>query len=440
MAGNLVPRTDGGANLGTASKEWDKLYVKGLAGTIATLIAPLLNPNFKGIPTAPTAPGGTSTTQIATTKFVIDEIVDAIKGTIIPETDGTADLGSASKEYDQIFVKRLGGTVAGLIAMKDTSDRGTAYSARAAVTMPGIPVNMYLECTTPGTTSATAPTITLPVAKGDIISDGTVEWTVREYENTVFKDSIINAGASHNSIFRGKDLTSYFESGDMSAAITDGSFADIYIGDYITKSINVSGTTYNVKWEVAHLDYFLHTGDTECTDHHVVLFPSGVVKTNVPMNASNTTVGGYVGSKMWTETIPTFNTAIEAAFGASHVLSHKELLTTSIDANAKSVGSSGMTGASNNWAWTTTKANIPSEPMIYGHAVWGSDARDVGNKDYQLAIFKFKRYCEDRKWFWLQAVVSSSYFASAGYVGHPSYHGASGSDSFGGVRPYFLLR
>ena len=78
MAGNLVPRTDGGADLGTASKEWDKVYAKELGGTLADIVAPLANPDFTGVPTAPTAASGTSTTQLATTKFVVDEITDNI--------------------------------------------------------------------------------------------------------------------------------------------------------------------------------------------------------------------------------------------------------------------------------------------------------------------------------------------------------------------------
>lgn len=252
--------------------------------------------------------------------------------------------------------------------------------------------------------------------------------------------NMIHSAAMHNGLYRGKDLTSYFESGDMSAKILDGSFDNIYIGDYITKAITVDGTTYNVKWEVAHLDYFLHSGDTECANHHALMFPSGVLQTNVPMNATNTTVGGYTGSKMWTDTIPLYDAAIKAAFGDTHVLSHRELLSKSIDANAASAAGGGMTGSANNWGWKDVISNIPSEPMIYGGAVWGSGAYDVGNKERQLAIFKFKKYCADRKWFWLQAVVSSSFFAFAGSYGCADYTGASNSDAYGGLRPYFLLR
>jgi hypothetical protein len=252
--------------------------------------------------------------------------------------------------------------------------------------------------------------------------------------------NMVHSAALHNGLFRGKDLTAYFASGAMSAAIAAGTFDNIYIGDYITKAITVDGTTYNVKWEVADLDYFLHDGDTETTAHHVVMFPSVTIQTNVSMNDTNTTAGGYLGSKMWTDVIPKYAAAIKAAFGADHVLSHRELLTNAVNATAASAAGANYVGTSTNWTWADVDANIPSEPMIYGGAVFGSSAYDVGNKTKQLSIFRFKKFNEGRKWFWLQAVVSATDFADAVYYGYATGTLASTSNEGGGVRPYFLLR
>ena len=250
--------------------------------------------------------------------------------------------------------------------------------------------------------------------------------------------NMIHSAAMHNGLFRGANITEYMESGQMSIDIANGTFDNIYIGDYVMKDITVSGTTYTVKWEVADLDYFLHSGDTECEDHHVVLFPSVTIQTNVPMNDTNVVTGGYIGSKMWTTTIPLYTAAIKAAFGANHVLSHRELLSNTVDTSKASAAGAGFTGSSTNWAWTDVDANIPSEPMIYGGAVFGSSGYDVGNKEKQLSIFRFKKFCEGRKWFWLQAVVSSSRFAFANNHGNATYADASISAANGGVRPYFL--
>ena len=250
-----------------------------------------------------------------------------------------------------------------------------------------------------------------------------------------------NYGAFHNSIYRGKDLTSYFASGEMSKAIANGTFKDIYIGDYITKNIVVGGTTYQVKWEVADIDYFYKSGDASCDTHHVVLLPSKTVLVNTKMNDTNTTEGGYVGSKMWKETIPAVVTGIKAAFGADHVVKHRELLTTKVSTTAQSAAGAGWTGSSTEWAWTNVEANIPTEPMIYGGAVFGSAGYDVGNGDKQLAIFKFKKFCSpDRLWFWLRAVASASRFCLASASGYAACTDASYSASDGGCRPYFLFR
>ena len=227
----------------------------------------------------------------------------------------------------------------------------------------------------------------------------------------------------------------------MSKAIANGTFKDIYIGDYITKNIVVGGTTYQVKWEVADIDYFYKSGDASCDTHHVVLLPSKTVLVNTKMNDTNTTEGGYVGSKMWKETIPAVVTGIKAAFGADHVVKHRELLTTKVSTTAQSAAGAGWTGSSTEWAWSDVEANIPTEPMIYGGAVFGSAGYDVGNGDKQLAIFKFKKFCSpDRLWFWLRAVASASRFCVANGAGFADSYGVTASYSDGGCRPYFLFR
>ncbi len=253
-------------------------------------------------------------------------------------------------------------------------------------------------------------------------------------------DAMVAAGLSHNGIYRGKDLTSYFDSGEMSTAIASGKFTDIYIGDYITKKITIDDTTYTVKWEVADLDYYYQVGDTACTAHHVVLFPSTTVQVNVKMNDTNDTTGAYVGSKMWTEQMPKYQEAIIAAFGDSHVLKHREILSNAMTATVDSMAGAGWVGASTNWAWTDVYVNIPNEPMIYGCTAFSSSAFDVGEANKQFALMRFDRFNKGRKWFWLRAVASGARFCGATDGGHADYRDASGSGSYGGIRPYFLLR
>ena len=64
-----------------------------------------------------------------------------------------------------------------------------------------------------------------------------------------------NAGA-HNAIYRGKNLGTSVTAAQW-AAIANGSFTDLYIGDYW-----VIG---DFNWRIAAFDYYYKSGDTSCT-------------------------------------------------------------------------------------------------------------------------------------------------------------------------------
>ena len=251
---------------------------------------------------------------------------------------------------------------------------------------------------------------------------------------------MIHSAALHNGLYRGKDLTAYFESGEMSAAIATGNFTNIYPGDYIIKSVTIDGTTYsNVKWIVMDLDYHLHAGDTETTAHHVVLMPETTLGTH-RMNETNITTGGFLGSEMWTVHIPKVAAGIKAAFGAAHVLTHRELLSNAVDTDVKSCGYNGWTGAASNWTWADVEVNLCNEPMVYGIRDVSSSFFDVGECTKQLAAFNLNHglRCSKRQWWWLRAVAYSTNFAYV-YGGGDAGHNSAGYAG-GGVRPYFLLR
>jgi len=117
-----------------------------------------------------------------------------------------------------------------------------------------------------------------------------------------------NAGA-HNSIFRGKNLGSTPDYTNIS----NGSFKDMYIGDYWT--IN------DVVWRIAAFNYYINTGDTSLLGNHVVIVPDTSLYSHV-MNDSNTTEGGYTGSKMYTEGLEQAKTIINNAF-TGHVVTFR---------------------------------------------------------------------------------------------------------------------
>ena len=155
--------------------------------------------------------------------------------------------------------------------------------------------------------------------------------------------------------------------------------------------MTVDGTTYSdVKWIVGDLDYHLHRGDTETTDHHVLIFPKSPIG-HAQMNTTNDTTGGYKGSKMWTTTIPLYVTAIQNAFGSTHILSHRELLTKSISTTIASGAGAGRVGCSNDWEWTSVLVNLFNENMVYGEGILASSFFDVGECNSQISLMQLDR-------------------------------------------------
>ena len=268
------------------------------------------------------------------------------------------------------------------------------------------------------------------------------------------KKGLEDSAASHNALYRGYDLTDYFNSGEMSTDIANNDWSNIYIGDYIIKTINLPAITYtdkagneqtqaaqtftNVKWYVAGLDLYLHGGSNQTTDHHVVLIPNRALQKSVAMNPTADTTGGYISSDMWTIHMVNWANAIKTAFGNSHVLTHQELLSNAINDTVPSGAGGGFVGSAYSWVWVDVDVNIPNEQMIYGGRVWGSGF-DSGSFPGIFPLFAHKgNHLDDRTWFWLRTVASKSNFANV-VNGGISSSGATLSSGDGGIRPYFLL-
>ena len=232
-----------------------------------------------------------------------------------------------------------------------------------------------------------------------------------------------NAGA-HNAIYRGKSLGSEVTA-EQYAAIDAGTFEGLYIGDYWT----IGGVNYRI----AHFDYWLHTGDTECATHHVVLVPDTNLYT-AKMNDSNATTGAYVGSAMYTTNLEQAKTTINTAFGESHILNHREYF-----ANAMSSTTDPAYESAGGWCDSTV--DLMNERMVYGADVFhnvevnGDIPTNHTIDKSQLALFALdpSHIC-NRKLWWLRCAVSAASFAFVYSYGNADY--SSASNAFG-VRPAF---
>lgn len=239
-----------------------------------------------------------------------------------------------------------------------------------------------------------------------------------------------NAGA-HNAIYRGKSLGSTVTTAQY-AAIKAGTFDDLYIGDYWT----IGGVNYRI----AAFDYYLNSGDTNCTTHHVVIVPDTCLYNAQMHNTSsggwesgavNTTAGGYVGSNMYKSNLEQAKTTIKSAF-SGHVLKHRIYLTNAV-----------ANGCASGGAWCDSEVDLMCEQMVYGSGIFSpvSNGSNVPAnyrvEKSQLPLFQHEpsRICNRNNW-WLRDVITASYFANVTHTGDAYYNGASNSR---GVRPAFCI-
>ena len=221
-------------------------------------------------------------------------------------------------------------------------------------------------------------------------------------------------------LFRGKNLGTALTA-VQKAAIKDGSFKGMFLGDYWS----IGGRI----WRIVDMDYWYNCGDTAFTSHHLVIMPDEALY-NAQMNTTNVTTGGYVGSAMYKSNLANAKTIVNAAFQGS-VLTHREYLCNAV-ANGRPSGG----------AWFDSSIELPNEPMMYGHPHFSptSDGSTVPNiytiSKTQLALFMVcPRFIVNRSYNpWLRDVVSSAYFALVDHRGYPNYDNASYSL---GVRPVF---
>ena len=244
---------------------------------------------------------------------------------------------------------------------------------------------------------------------------------------------------AHNAMWGGRDITASFNNGTVSANIANGTFRDIFPGDYITKQVTISGKTYTVNWVIADCDYWINKGDTAVTVHHVAIVPQAPIF-DANMNATNTTEGGYMGSRMFKETIPACATGIVNAFGASHILTFRDWLISGMTANQISSGLPNFTGGAQ-WdasPWVSVQCDLMTEKMVLGAPVNSASALDEWCATRQMSAFRLSENLinYNRQWYWLRNIVSSAYFALVSGSGYASPYNASGSC---GVRPFALL-
>ena len=248
-----------------------------------------------------------------------------------------------------------------------------------------------------------------------------------------FYAMVPDGAQTHANIFRGQNL------GDLTAThianIQNGTFHDMFVGDYFT----VNGSTY----VIADINYKKGHGDKTPLGNHLLLMPTDLSKTPTQtlapdgktthyMNDTDTTAGGFAGSKLYKTYLPQIEQKLASDFG-SHLLSFRQIVSTHVDDN----------GVPDQAEWRDAKAMIPSETMIFGSAVNGNNKNgswyNVGDDACQLALMRLSREERNsyRSTIWLRDVCSTTNFACAYDYGNDFSFNAS--YNWAGVRAFFLI-
>ena len=249
-----------------------------------------------------------------------------------------------------------------------------------------------------------------------------------------FYSMVPDGAQTHNNIFRGANLGAL--SSTHIANIQNGSFHDMFIGDYFS----INGSNY----VIAGINYKRHHGDNMDLGNHLVLMPQDWSKTPTQtlspdnktthyMSDTDTTVGGFAGSKLCQTYLPQIQTKLESDFGA-HLMSFRTVVSTHVDDS----------GAPDKGEWRDAKVSIPNEVMIYGTTLNGNNKNNswynIGDENSQLPLMRLndaERSLNRIGAIWLRDIHSASEFAVASLNGDANWTAAS--SSWPGVRAFFLI-
>ena len=225
---------------------------------------------------------------------------------------------------------------------------------------------------------------------------------------SILIDIILQPGAAaHNAIYRGKYLGDTVTA-EQAEAIANGSFEELFIGDYWT----IDGVNYRI----ADFDYWYYTGFPEASrvkKHHAVIVPDTSIATG-QMNGSNTTSGGYRNSLMKSK----MNDIISALPPGirSRLLVHNAFLDDK---------------------WTEISVDPMNEIMVYGCYILTNNSNKQTSENRQLSLFRMSpqaRYAGNN--YWLRNYVNETEFTLVSYYGDASKDAAT---STYGIRPVFAI-
>lgn len=238
----------------------------------------------------------------------------------------------------------------------------------------------------------------------------------------------------HRNLYRGKNLGNTYTQAQKNA-IKNGTFNDIYVGDYWQVGDN--------KWRVADINYFNDTyvdgGSKAKYLNHVVVMPDKFLY-KAKMNNDLASLGtqGYAQSYMRTAGLNQAKTTINGIFGAENILKYTDYMLNGINTTTKIDTSK---------SWETATVEIPNNAMIFGYAnnYTGAGSTNISRitmKPAQLSMFSLNPGLiqPNTDHFWMRDVITDG----GGALAYCRVHAGSLIDTASvsgenGVRPVFAI-
>lgn len=232
---------------------------------------------------------------------------------------------------------------------------------------------------------------------------------------TIKAADISRVVSQNHRTFRGKDLGSELTA-EQKASIADGSFTDLYLGDYWTFG--------EQKWRIVDFDYFYGAGDTTCTTHHVVVMPDTYLLTGALHTGSTNAALGYNKFSSHTNGVLRNNVVENSPFALSDILGHRERFAI-VDVTNNTVDS----------VWSDAYVEVPAMLQVFG---WNLGERDTTCiRQFDLFAKHPEYIFINGKSFWTRDVVTANAAMAM------TYYGCLTKDAINvtnyGLRPYLAI-
>ncbi|WP_455144762.1 DUF6273 domain-containing protein [Brachyspira pilosicoli] len=262
-------------------------------------------------------------------------------------------------------------------------------------------------------------------------------------KNITIIDNAISSKNPH--ILNGRNLMEVLKATSVKNAFiklreksSKGDFDDLMLGDYIDLDSLTDGEGnylwneeyQNLRCQIVAFDHYYRVGDTDNTNHHVVMQFKNCFRQK-RMHSTDSNAGGYVNKELFNYLNGSFKNGLINAIGITP-LSIRRLLDTY-----------------GNWAWASEIIFLPTEVEVWGHQAWSQTTNQgiVGcptGTSIQYPIFsmcpqsRIKFFNGNRHWWWVGSpgYNANSVFASVYSDGYASVNSASVVG--GGVAPAFV--